>query len=311
MRRIGYRGGLPAMRQHPGRQFRVHGRPPPFGALVGTNALPVCGCAAATGALVPITTFSPGSRPETICAETRFITPTFTSRSTALPSAPTTATSAMPLANWDRGSMPDARSLPARANAGANFGRHRTQRGERNQHRVLRARGDEKHLRRHLRHQGLVRVRHVEQGVVEHDVVHQGRRGHDLAELSVVAPVIATQRREVDIHPDAQLRHVRFRDLGLHRHRREVRDAHDDGRLLIGVQRLPLFCRLRDDGPRDRRVDLGVAEVRLVPVQRRLRLLHLRLDRVHLGKRRFLRRFGDLQRVGGGRFLAHEVLAGG
>ena len=185
---------------------------------------------------------------------------------------------------------------------------HRAQRGERNQHRVLRARGDEEHLRRHLGHQHLVRVRHVEQGVVEHDVVHHVRRGRDLAQFSVEAAVVAAQRGEVDIHADVQLRHVRFRDLGLHRHRRQVRDAHDDGRLLVGVQRLALLCRLRDDGPRNRRVDLGVAEVRLVAAQRGLRLLHLRLDRIHLGQRRLLRRLGDLQRVGRGRVLAREVL---
>jgi len=82
-----------------------------LGAL-GVSELPVFAFAAATGARVPITTFSPGSSPERICAETRFITPTRTSRSATLPSAPTTLTSARPPAYWLRASMPEARSPP-------------------------------------------------------------------------------------------------------------------------------------------------------------------------------------------------------
>src|SRR5688572_14578266 len=94
---------------------RPHGRPPPFPAL-GTSALPVCARAAAAGALVPITTVSPGSRPDRICADTRFITPTFTSRSVTSPLASTTLTSARPPAYRLRGSVP-AEACAARFSA--------------------------------------------------------------------------------------------------------------------------------------------------------------------------------------------------
>jgi len=40
----------------------------------------------------PVTTRSPGASPDTIAAETRFIAPTFTVRSSSAPFAPTTRT---------------------------------------------------------------------------------------------------------------------------------------------------------------------------------------------------------------------------
>ncbi len=57
---------------------------------------------------VPTTTCSPGSSPESTCAETRFMVPTAISRSATLPSAATTRTSARPLAYSARGSPPAA-----------------------------------------------------------------------------------------------------------------------------------------------------------------------------------------------------------
>ena len=82
-----------------------------------------------------------------------------------------------------------------------------------------------------------------------------------------------------------------------HGHRRQVGDAQDDRRLLVGVQRLALFRGLRDDGAGHRRVDLGVAEIGLVAAQGRFGLLDLRLERVDLGTRRMQLRLGGLQRI--------------
>ena len=75
------------------------------GCILGALLLPDLVAAAGFGAAAPVTTCSPGSRPETICAETRLMTPTRTSRSSSVPSGFTTRTIARPLAKRVRGSI--------------------------------------------------------------------------------------------------------------------------------------------------------------------------------------------------------------
>ncbi len=140
-------------------------------------------------------------------------------------------------------------------------------------------------------------IRHFEERVVEHRRVrlrgaaaaraaHAAlrveevlRRGLDRAQLAVVALVRLAEDREVRGLLGMDADHVRLRHLRLDRHRVELRELQDHGRLLLRDHRLAFLRDDRDHFAVHRRDDPRIAEVRARGLDLDARRADLRVER--------------------------------
>jgi len=154
--------------------------------------------------------------------------------------------------------------------------------GHGHQQRILRAGEHKEDLRGHLNFQDVIGIRHMNQRVVQHDAIHDLWRGEDLSQRALPALVRFAEKGEIGVHTWMQFLNVGFGHLRPHGHRVEVRDPHDERRLLRRIQGLAHARDNRHDGAVYRGIDVGEAKIGLINLQIRLRLFDLSGDRVYL-----------------------------